>query len=95
MSKMGRFKNKLTESLYRGERIKSVSGDIAMRAQNKIAFVYAANKLESLSFPSSNALEKLSGNRKGQWSIRVNKQWRICFNWNNGQATDIEFVDYH
>jgi proteic killer suppression protein len=54
-----------------------------------------AEVIEDLRFPPGNKLEKLSGNRKGQYSIRVNDQWRICFRWNSGQATEVEIVDYH
>ena len=54
-----------------------------------------AIKLEDLSIPPANRLEKLHGNREGQYSIRINKQWRICFIWNNGYPENIEIVDYH
>jgi proteic killer suppression protein len=90
-----RFKNKLTESLFKGGRVKSVHSDIALRAQNKLTLVFYAHRIESLAFPASNMLEKLKGDRKGQWSVRVNMQWRICFEWHDGQAVNIEFVDYH
>jgi toxin HigB-1 len=55
----------------------------------------AATRLESLQVPPGNKLEKLSGNRAGQYSIRINEQWRLCFVWQDGDAYDVEIVDYH
>ena len=55
----------------------------------------AATSLDDLRVPPSNRLERLRGKRKGQWSIRVNQQWRICFRWHDGNALDVEMVDYH
>lgn len=55
----------------------------------------AAKELKDLQSPPGNSLEKLSGNRKGQWSIRINDQWRICFDWRDSDAYDVEIVDYH
>ena len=55
----------------------------------------AAAALEDLKFPPGNRLEKLAGHRAGQWSIRVNDQWRLCFRWTAGEARDVEMVDYH
>ena len=55
----------------------------------------AATRIEDLRLPPSNQLEALKGGRKGQWSIRVNKQWRVCFRFDKGDALDVEFVDYH
>ncbi len=55
----------------------------------------AAEKLEDLRIPPGNRLEKLSGNRQGQYSIHINDQWRICFRWSEGDAYDVEIVDYH
>ena len=55
----------------------------------------AANELKSLRIPPSNRLERLKGNRAGQYSIRINDQWRICFTWKNGDSYDVEIVDYH
>jgi len=64
-------------------------------AQRKLGLLDAAESVEDLRVPPGNRLEKLSGNRKGQYSIRVNNQWRICFRWKNGQALDVEIIDYH
>lgn len=57
--------------------------------------VDSAKDLKDLKSPPGNGLEKLSGDRKDQWSIRINDQWRICFNWRDGDAYDVEIVDYH
>jgi len=61
----------------------------------RLVAVDAAEALEDLRVPPGNRLEKLSGSRRGQYSIRINNQWRICFNWHNGDAYDVEIVDYH
>jgi proteic killer suppression protein len=65
---------------------------IAMR---KLDMVDAATKVEDLRSPPGNRLEALKGDRKGQWSIRINRQWRICFRWTSDGPTDVEIVDYH
>ncbi|REJ69482.1 MAG: type II toxin-antitoxin system RelE/ParE family toxin [Planctomycetota bacterium] len=64
-------------------------------AQRKLEMIHAATSLPDLRVPPANRLEALKGNRKGQHSIRVNDQWRICFVWANGHAYDVEIVDYH
>ena len=61
----------------------------------KLEILDAANQLQDLSIPPGNHLEKLSGDRKGQHSIRINQQWRICFVWRSGDAYDVEITDYH
>ena len=61
----------------------------------KLGLVDAAEKLEDLHIPPGNRLEKLKGRRAGQHSIRINDQWRICFNWKDGNAYDVGIVDYH
>ena len=61
----------------------------------KLNAIDAATQLEDLSLPSSNQLEALKGERKGQWSIRIKDQWRICFEWRDGDAEQVEIVDYH
>jgi proteic killer suppression protein len=65
------------------------------RAKNKLAMLSAAAKLDDLKSPPGNMLEALSGDRKGQHSIRINQQWRVCFVWTMGGAMDVEIVDYH
>ncbi len=64
-------------------------------AQRKLAQLHRAARIEDLAVPPGNRLEKLSGDRNGQWSIRINDQWRICFVWRDGNAWDVEIVDYH
>jgi len=61
----------------------------------KLVAVDAAEDLDDLSIPSGNRLEKLKGERAGQYSIRINEQWRLCFRWENGDAHDVQIVDYH
>lgn len=91
----GQFKARLAYDLFCGIRPKKFPADVRQRAQNKLKFVYAAARLDDLAFPPGNRLEALKGNRKGQHSIRINDQWRICFHWIEGQAQEIEVVDYH
>ena len=69
--------------------------DLVRRAQQLLALVNAASDVKDLRSPPGNRLEKLSGDREGQYSIRINQKWRICFRWANGGADDVEIVDYH
>jgi toxin HigB-1 len=89
------FKDKKTSSFYRGERVAVCSG-IERSAGRKLDQLDAAMSVQDLSRPG-NQLEKLKGNRLGQWSIRINDQWRICFEWPSGGLgpQNIEIVDYH
>jgi len=64
-------------------------------ARRKLRMIDAATLLETLKIPLNNRLEQLKGRRRGEWSIRVNDQWRICFKWQNGNAYDVEITDYH
>ena len=68
---------------------------IEKQAKRKLTMLHMATKLEDLRIPPGNRLESLSGNRKGQYSIRINDQYRLCFRFNNGKAEDVEIVDYH
>ena len=68
---------------------------ISRAALKKLAMLEAADKLDDLRVPPGNRLEMLEGSRSGQHSIRINDQWRLCFNWHEGQAYDVEIVDYH
>ena len=70
-------------------------GQFAPKAVRALQRLEAAVVIEDLRFPSGNRLEKLHGDRVGQWSIRIDRQWRLCFNWENGRASDVEIVDYH
>ncbi|GHU23426.1 plasmid maintenance system killer protein [Spirochaetia bacterium] len=69
--------------------------DIQARAFNKLTAIHGANVIEDLRIPPSNHLESLDGDRKGQYSIRINDQYRICFYWNDNNAGSVEIVDYH
>ena len=69
--------------------------NIAAVAMRKLQQIHAATSLEFLRIPPNNRLEKLSGDREGQWSIRINGQWRVCFRFERGHAQDVEIVDYH
>lgn len=71
------------------------SQDIYRISLRKLLLLDGAEKLDDLRVPLGNQLEKLGGNRKGQYSIRINDQWRICFRWEKGDAFDVEIVDYH
>jgi len=89
------FRSKQTEKLWHGESSRKFAGDIQDRALRKLRQLDAAVTMADLRNPPGNHLEALRGDRKGQWSIRINAQWRICFRWTNGDATDVEIVDYH
>ena len=88
------FNCKETEKIY--NRIRSNKfGNISRVALRKLIQIDAASELNDLRVPPGNRLEALIGNRKGQHSIRINDQWRICFKWINGDAFDVEITDYH
>jgi len=89
------FRCKETRSLWEGERSRKFPRNIQERAFRKLRQLDAASTIEDLKIPPSNHLEHLKGDRKGQMSIRINNQWRICFVWKDGEACDIEAVDYH
>ncbi len=86
---------KFAEALVRGRAVKGFPSDILKRAMNKLFIIDNAETLGDLRSPPGNKLEALSGDRQGQHSIRINDQWRICFNWNDGDAENVEIVDYH
>jgi len=92
---MNRFKDDLTRRIFAGEVIKGFSTDILRRAVIKLTMVAAATDIRELATPPSNRLEKLKGDRVGHWSIRVNDRYRVCFDWHDGSAQNIEFADYH
>jgi proteic killer suppression protein len=89
------FRDKRTADLAAGRAPKRVPTDVAERAVRKLFLLDTVTRLEDLSVPPGNRLETLRGDRHGQHSIRVNEQWRICFAWRDGDAYDVEFVDYH
>jgi len=88
------FKCKDTEKLYRDFYVKRFD-DVLNVARRKLEMLHATKILDTLTIPPSNRLEKLVGDRKGFYSIRINRQWRLCFRWSNGDAFDVEIVDYH
>jgi proteic killer suppression protein len=88
------FKGKSAKALWEGKRSKLPS-DILQRAVDKLSILHASTDIDSLRIPPSNHLEALSGDRKGQHSIRINSQWRICFRWENGNAYEVAITDYH
>jgi proteic killer suppression protein len=89
------FRDKQTERVWKREYSKRLPRDIQELALMKLQQLNAAGDLKDLSIPTSNQLEALKGNRKGEYSIRINKQWRICFRWRDGHASDVEIADYH
>ncbi|HGG60739.1 MAG TPA: hypothetical protein ENK26_12630 [Gammaproteobacteria bacterium] len=89
------FKCREAERIYQGRFSRRLPRDIQRLAARKLEMLAAASQLNSLSVPPSNRLEKLKGDRSGQYSIRINSQWRICFVWKDGDAHDVEIVDYH
>lgn len=89
------FACKETERLFHGQFSKKLPQDTQRVAQRKLKQLHAATTLDFLRVPPGNRLEPLTGNRAGQWSIRINDQWRICFHWQDGNAHDVEIVDYH
>lgn len=88
------FKNKDAETLFNDNFVNKFQA-ISRRARLKLIALDAAFDLKDLKIPPSNKLEALKGKRKGQFSIRINDQWRICFTWQDGDADDVEIVDYH
>ncbi|HTT85066.1 MAG TPA: type II toxin-antitoxin system RelE/ParE family toxin [Rhizomicrobium sp.] len=89
------FEDKETERIWHGQHSRTFPGDIQDRALRKLRQLNASLTLDDLRNPPGNRLEALKGDRKGQWSIRINDQWRICFRWNDGEARDVEIADYH
>jgi proteic killer suppression protein len=89
------FRDKETKKIFGGERSKKFPSEIQQRARRKIDSLELADKLEDLYALPSNRLEQLHGDRKGQWSIRVNDRYRVCFRWEGNHAEDVELVDYH
>lgn len=89
------FADKETEKLFQRESSRKFPADIQRKARMKLEILEGAETLDDLKVPPGNRLEKLTGNRQGQHSIRINDQWRICFVWKEGNAYDVEIVDYH
>ncbi len=89
------FGDKRAAAVFTGYAVRGLPPQIQQRARAKLLMVDAAKSLDDLRRLRGNRLEALIGNRKGQHSIRINDQWRICFIWLNGEAFDVEIVDYH
>jgi len=84
-----------TERLFHREPVRRWGPDVQRAALRKLVLLDAAEALGDLRVPPGNRLEKLSGNRSGQYSVRINAQWRICFRWRDGDAYEVEITDYH
>jgi proteic killer suppression protein len=89
------FASKETEKLFKRQSSRKIPQSIHQIARRKLEILDAAELLQDLRIPPSNHLEKLSGDRKGQYSIRINIRWRICFEWRQGDAYNVEIVGYH
>ena len=89
------FRDRDTEGIWRGEVVRRLGWDIQQTARRKLRMLNNAQSLSDLRVPPGNRLEALRGDRAGQHSIRINDQWRICFEWREGDAFDVEIVDYH
>ena len=89
------FADRETELVWRGVRSKRLPQDVQTAGLRKLRLLNRARTLGELRLPPGNRLEPLLGNRKGQWSIRINDQWRVCFRWKQGDAHGVEIVDYH
>ena len=88
------FADRKTEALYNGRRVPAYQA-IREKAERKLVILESATELADLRMPPGNRLDALSGDRQGQFSIRIDRQWRLCFRWVDGHAHDVEIVDYH
>jgi proteic killer suppression protein len=89
------FTSKETENIFNRQRSRKLPPDIQQVALRKLRMLNRAITLNDLRVPPANRLEKLSGDRAGQYSIRINQQWRVCFEWREGDAYNVEIIDYH
>lgn len=89
------FRDKATEKVFQRQRVRRWSPQLQRAALRKLLILDAAETLDDLRRPPGNRLEKLSGDRAGEYSIRINDQWRICFRWREGDAYEVEIADYH
>ena len=89
------FKDEETQKIYQRQRSRKLPSDIQQVALRKLRMINNSITINDLRVPPANRLEKLSGNRAGQWSIRINDQWRVCFRWEGSDALDVEITDYH
>lgn len=89
------FSDKHTEQIWNGQRVKGLPNEVQEIGRRKLRMINNAVDLNDLRIPPANRLEKLSGNLKSFYSIRINDQWRIIFKWSNGNASEVEIIDYH
>lgn len=89
------FQCKHTAAIFAGQETRRWPAEFQHLALRKLQILDAARAVEDLRIPPGNRLKKLSGDREGQWSIRINDQWRVCFEWRDGHAWNVEIVDYH
>ena len=89
------FAGRETEVIWNGQRSRRLPADIQEIALRKLMYLNRARIIADLQVPPGNRLEQLKGVRRGQWSIRINDLWRICFAWQNGDVSNVEIVDYH
>ena len=89
------FGNKETEKVWLGERVKKLPNEVQEIGRRKLRMLNNSQNITDLTIPPSNKLEKLKGNFKFFYSIRINVQWRIIFKWNSGNAFEVEIIDYH
>jgi proteic killer suppression protein len=89
------FRNKETEKIWNQEVSKKLPIEVQKVGLRKLFMINASIEINDLKIPPSNHLEKLKGNREGQYSIRINDQWRICFKWKDGNSFEVEIIDYH
>ena len=89
------FRDREAERIWRGEVYKKLPRSIQQVARRKLRMLNNAQSLEDLKVPPANRLEALKGDRRGEHSIRINKQWRVCFSWKDGHVHDVAIVDYH
>ena len=89
------FRDKDTEAIWQRRYVKKLGPELGRLAHSKLVLINAAESINDLRVPPGNRLEKLAGNRAGQYSIRVNDQWCICFTWSASGAGNVELVDYH
>lgn len=89
------FRNKEARAIWERRYIKGIPNEIARTGYRKLLQLHNAQSLDDLKAPPGNRLEELKGDRQGQHSIRINRQWRVCFCWSGNDAHDVEIVDYH
>jgi proteic killer suppression protein len=89
------FQDRETEKVFSRKFSRRFPTDLHRTAWRKLVMLDAAERLEDLQIPPGNRLEKLKGDREGQYSLRINDQWRVCFRWSQGDAYEVEILDYH